>query len=59
MKDLKSANVHCTISAIADESCKKVLEIGDIFDETLMEKLPQTVDKFGENGEFHTYVSFE
>jgi len=57
MRDLKNAAVQCTISAIADESCKNVLKIGDAFDETLMEKLPQNVDTFGENGEFHTYVS--
>ena len=59
MDELDNAKVHCTISAIADRLCKKVLQIGDVFDETLMEKLPQAADKFGENGEFHTYVSFE
>ena len=59
MNELDRAKVRCTISAIADRSCKNVLQIGDIFDNTLMQKIPQTVDKFGENGEFHTYISFE
>ncbi len=59
MRELENAKVRCTISAIADQSCKNILQVGDIFDENLMEKLPQNVDKFGECGEFHTYVSFE
>ena len=59
IRELESTKVRCTISAIADESCKEVLQIGDIFDETLMIKIPNSADKFGENGEFHTYVSFE
>ena len=59
MIELSSAKVRCTISAITDESCKNILQIGDVFDDVLIQKIPQTADKFGENGEFHTYVSFE
>jgi len=55
--ELQASKAQCRISAIANEECKKTISIGDVFDEGLMLRLPLDVDKFGEKGEFHTYIS--
>ena len=54
--DLEAAGVSCTISAVVSEACQGVIRLGERFTRELMERLPDGVDVFGENGEFHTYV---
>lgn len=58
LQELILSGLQCRISAIADEACKKIIRIGELFDQELIRRLPREVDVFGENGEFHTYVSF-
>ena len=58
LEDLLRSPAKCHISAIADETCKQHFAIGDVFDQNLIEKLPLHIDSFGENGEFHTCISF-
>ena len=57
LNDLRKSKQECRITAIAHEGCREAIQLGDIFDDTLFRKLPSGVDQFGENGEFHTYVS--
>jgi len=57
MEKLERAPVRCHLSAVSDERCKQSVNIGDVFDADLIRSLPTGVDRFGENGEFHTYVS--
>ena len=54
---LREAPVECRISAIDHAECEKTFLVGDLYNEDLISKLPKGVDSFGENGEFHTYVS--
>ena len=58
LQQLDNSPATCRISAVADEACAKHIAIGEVFDAQLMQKLPKDADRFGENGEFHTYVSF-
>ena len=57
LNELEESNWKCRITAIANEDCRGVIQIGERFDNTLLSKLPSGIDRFGENGEFHTYVS--
>ena len=52
-------NIRITISSIdgMNEKCKKEW-VGQVYDEDFIRKLPEDVDKMGENGEFHTSVEF-
>ena len=56
LKELSDADVRCTISAVTLTDSGIV--IGDEFDHLFLERLPKGVDGFGENGEFHTLISF-
>ena len=58
LDDLEAAPVRARVSAVADESCAQVISVGDRFDRALIARLPEGVDRFGENGEFHSYVEF-
>lgn len=58
IKDLQRANVSITISAVdRDNASLRDIKIGDEFNSVFVRKLPDGVDKFGENGEFHSLVS--
>ena len=57
MQDLQNSHAACHVSAVAKEGLH--ISIGDKFDETLVSRLPDDADKFGENGEFHTKVVFD
>ncbi|MDJ0979181.1 MAG: DUF5522 domain-containing protein [Erythrobacter sp.] len=54
--DLEASGARCAISAITAEL--PGVHVGDLFDRALMERLPESVDRFGENGEFHTRIAF-
>ncbi|MEM6827695.1 MAG: DUF5522 domain-containing protein [Pseudomonadota bacterium] len=54
--DLAASGAHCTISAVAADL--PGVAVGDLFDQAWMDRLPEEVDRFGENGEFHTLISF-
>ena len=56
LQELQSSGLQCRITAIANEECGQKISIGEVFDAGLIAKLPKGVDRFGENGEFHTYV---
>ena len=54
LDDLAASGAVCEISAITVELPH--IKVGDRFDAELVSKLPDNVDAFGENGEFHTKV---
>jgi diphthamide synthase (EF-2-diphthine--ammonia ligase) len=56
LNDLEAAPVQARISAVADEACARVISVGDVFGRDLIARLPEGVDRFGENGEFHSYI---
>ncbi len=56
LADLEASGAVCTISALASQL--PGIAVGDVFDRTLVERLPASVDRFGENGEFHTHIAF-
>ena len=56
LDDLEAAPVRARVSAVADEACAQVISVGDLFGRDLIAQLPEGVDRFGENGEFHSYV---
>ncbi len=56
MDDLFQSNATFAISSITSEECASLFSVGDPFDRDLIAKLPESVDAFGENGEFHTIV---
>ncbi|NRB73646.1 MAG: hypothetical protein HRU46_04760 [Verrucomicrobiales bacterium] len=51
--DLEASSIVCEVSAVTPDA-KNAVQIGDHFNRALMESLPEGVDRFGENGEFHT-----
>ena len=56
LADLENAPVRAHVSAVADKACAQVISVGDLFGRDLINRLPEGVDCFGENGEFHSYV---
>ena len=54
MEQFKNSGARSFVSAVADDSLKGIVSVGDEFNQEFIEKLPDGVDKFGENGEFHT-----
>ena len=46
-----------TVSAVTDPAMTKVCAVGDRFTSEWLDCLPNGVDRFGENGEFHTLVT--
>ncbi|MEL7519751.1 MAG: ATP-binding protein, partial [Pseudomonadota bacterium] len=54
--DLEASGATCTISAIASDL--PGVSVGDAYNRDLIARLPEGVDPFGENGEFHTLISF-
>ncbi|MEL6487396.1 MAG: hypothetical protein AAFQ13_09665, partial [Pseudomonadota bacterium] len=55
MDDLEASGAACVISAIAANL--PGIAVGDRFDRSLLARLPESVDPFGENGEFHTRIA--
>ncbi|MDE0357280.1 MAG: DUF5522 domain-containing protein [Gammaproteobacteria bacterium] len=55
MADLEASGVICEVSAVTDAALG-ALAVGQRFDREAMMRLPDGVDRFGENGEFHTLV---
>ena len=55
MDDLEASGAVCEVSAVTEEA-RGVVRVGQRFDRALMTALPERIDRFGENGEFHTLV---
>lgn len=55
LADLEAAGAVCTISALSTDI--PGVAIGDVFDRRLIDSLPEGIDPFGENGEFHTRLA--
>ena len=55
MDDLEASGAVCEVSAVTEEA-SGVVRVGQRFDRALMTALPERIDRFGENGEFHTLV---
>ena len=53
MADLEASGVLCEVSAVTDAALGALVP-GQRFDREAMMRLPDGVDRFGENGEFHT-----
>ena len=53
MADLEASGIVCEVSAVT-EAARDALSVGQRFDRETMMRLPAGVDRFGENGEFHT-----
>ena len=53
MADLEASGIVCEVSAVT-EAARGALVPGQRFDREAMMRLPEDVDRFGENGEFHT-----
>ena len=53
MADLEASGIVCEVSAVTD-AVLGALAPGQRFDRETMMRLPAGVDRFGENGEFHT-----
>ena len=53
--DLEASGDSCEVSAVT-EAAEGVVRVGDRFDRAMMARLPDRIDPFGENGEFHTLV---
>ena len=51
--DLEASGVTCEVSAVT-EAAEGVVAVGERFDRAMMARLPESIDPFGENGEFHT-----
>ena len=55
--DFFGSGAQARISAIADARLEGTVAIGTPFDRDLLDRLPPDIDRFGENGEFHTLVT--
>ncbi|MEO0415474.1 MAG: DUF5522 domain-containing protein [Verrucomicrobiota bacterium] len=53
MERLEGSRVPCEVTAVTHRALGAV-KVGDYFDRQLTDRLPEEVDQFGENGEFHT-----
>ena len=56
LADLEASGATSTISALTADL--PGVSVGDAFGRDLIARLPESVDPFGENGEFHTLISF-
>ncbi|MEO0446666.1 MAG: DUF5522 domain-containing protein [Verrucomicrobiota bacterium] len=53
MGSLDSSGISCEVTAVTADA-RGAVRVGDLFDRSLIDRLPAEVDQFGENGEFHT-----
>jgi ATP-binding cassette subfamily B (MDR/TAP) protein 1 len=51
--DLQASSVPCIVTA---STVTPAVKVGDRFDQDFMDRLPEEVDRFGEQGEFHSVV---
>jgi len=58
LSHLETSSISISISGV-DTLSKGFITIGETYDRTFVEKLPDHIDPMGENGEFHTVVEFE
>lgn len=54
LADLDTSGAHAIVSAVATDV--PGIAVGDRFDRSLIERFPPQIDRFGENGEFHTRI---
>ncbi|MEM6275219.1 MAG: DUF5522 domain-containing protein [Myxococcota bacterium] len=54
--ELDASPVNVTVTSVLPEYVSGILHVGVTYDRTLREALPNSVDPFGERGEFHTRV---
>lgn len=54
--ELAAAPVTCRLSAVDSDRVGEAIQVGDVYGPELVARLPEGVDAFGENGEFHSYV---
>lgn len=52
LADLEASGARAVVSAVSPQISQ--ISVGETFDSALIARLPDTVDPFGENGEFHT-----
>lgn len=50
------SGLHAILTCVDPRQCPPEF-VGRSFDQTLLDELPQSVDRCGENGEFHTFVT--
>lgn len=55
-REFFSSGAEATVSALAPELLAHGCRVGDPFSPAWLDALPELVDRFGENGEFHTRV---
>ena len=51
-----ASGAEAALSAVAEPSLAGTCEVGDAFTPSWLAALPEGIDRFGENGEFHTLV---
>ena len=51
-----ASGATATLSALSDDALAERCAVGDAFTQAWLNALPKEVDRFGENGEFHTLV---
>lgn len=56
--ELAEAPATCRVSSV-DESLGETIRVGELYDASLVARLPPDVDAFGENGEFHTCIELD
>lgn len=56
LEDLERSGAVARISAVNGAAVEAAISVGDIFDRHMIERLPPGIDRFGENGEFHTLI---
>lgn len=58
LSHLKNIPASVSISGV-DTLSEGFISIGETYDQTFVEKLPDHIDPMGENGEFHTVIRFK
>ena len=51
-----ASGAEASLSAVADAALAQTCAVGDAFTPSWLASLPEGIDRFGENGEFHTLV---
>ncbi|MEE2787140.1 MAG: DUF5522 domain-containing protein [Myxococcota bacterium] len=56
MDEMFREDVDYVVSAVTSERCAPHLRVGDHLTPAVLQALPTDIDRFGENGEFHTAI---
>ena len=56
--EVKSITISAWTGLFNDESTAEMASKGTTYDQAFVAALPSTIDQMGENGEFHTHVTF-